>query len=155
VTQRAQQPCRDEDEIAPVRQIEQGRELFERSATLRHRERQHARRPAEAHRRLRHDPPAVRTDLGRPPGGVGEIEVDVALVLGGADMDHPLRALELRPRLEQIERRVERRSTQGLPARLVIAPPQPGSKALAVDRPGLAVAVDQEVGECGAGGSMK
>ncbi len=56
----------------------------------------------EAYRQLRHGPPAVGTDLGRPPGGVGEIEVDVTLMLGDADIDHPLGALELRPHLEQI-----------------------------------------------------
>jgi hypothetical protein len=99
--------------------------LFERSSLLRHWQRQQAGRPAETHRRLRHDPPALGADLGRLPSGIGKIEVDAALVLGDADMDHPLGALELRPRLEQIKRRIERRGARGVPCRLVIAPPQP------------------------------
>jgi hypothetical protein len=70
-------------------------------------------------------------------------------------MDHPLGALELGPRLEQINGRMERRDARDVPGRLVIAPPQPGSKALAVDRPGLPVAVDLEISVCGAGGGME
>ena len=37
---------------------------------------------------------------------IGEIEIDVAVMLGDADVDRALGAIELRPRLEQIERRV-------------------------------------------------
>jgi hypothetical protein len=78
--------------------------VFERPSRLRHRQRQHARGPAEAHRRFRYDPPALRPDLGRPPRRVGEIEVDVAFVLGDADVDRPLRTIELRARFQQIQR---------------------------------------------------
>jgi hypothetical protein len=131
VTQRGQQPCRDQDQLVPPRQIEERRELFQRPSPLRHRQRQQAGRPAEAHRRLRHDPPAVGADLGRPPGLIREIEVDAPVVLGDADMDHPLGALELRPRLEQIKRCVERRCARDVAGRLVITPSQPESKPLA------------------------
>ena len=139
-----------------LRQIEQRRELFERSSPLRHRQRQHAGRPAEAHRRLCNDPPALWADLDRPPGAIGEIEVDVALVLGDADMDRPLGAVELRPRLEQIERRVERRSARGVarsPRNSAAAARR--RKRSAADRPGLAVTVDHEIGKGGAGGGVK
>src|SRR5262249_38907645 len=68
---------------------------------------------------------------------------------------HRLETIELRPRLEQIERCIERPCARGVPGRLVIAPPQPGSKPLAVDRPGFAVAVDLEISVCGAGGGME
>jgi hypothetical protein len=54
----------------------------------------------------------------------------VPLVLGNADMDHSLRALELGPRLEQIKRCVEFRRARGVAGRLVMAPPQPGSNRL-------------------------
>jgi len=60
-------------------------------------------------------------------------------------MDHPLGALELRMRLE-------RRCTRGVAARLAKAPPQPGSKPLAVDRPGFSVAVDIGISVCDARG---
>ena len=51
---------------------------------------------------------------------VGEIEVDVAGVLRGADVDYPFRAVELRPCFKQVERRPDLRCTRRLPGRLVI-----------------------------------
>ena len=74
--------------------------------------------------------PSVGPDLDRTPGSIGEIEIDAAVVLGDADMDRPLGTIELRPRLEQIERRRERCCARGVPGRLVVAAPQPGAKAL-------------------------
>jgi hypothetical protein len=35
---------------------------------------------------------------------IGEIEIDASGMLGGADVDRPFRAVELRPRFEQVER---------------------------------------------------
>jgi hypothetical protein len=34
---------------------------------------------------------------------ISEIEMDVSGMFGGADVDCPFRAVELRPRLEQVE----------------------------------------------------
>jgi hypothetical protein len=39
---------------------------------------------------------------------VGEIKIDVAVVLGDADVDGALGSVKLRPRLEQIELRADR-----------------------------------------------
>ena len=65
---------------------------------------EHARRPAEAHRRRADDAPALRSDLDRAPAVIGEIEIDVPRMLGEADMDRPLGTIKLRMRLEQVER---------------------------------------------------
>ena len=44
------------------------------------------------------------SDVDGTPLLIGEIEIDVAGMLGDADVDGTLRSVELRPRLEQIER---------------------------------------------------
>ena len=67
-------------------------------------QRQHPGGPAEAHRRAFDDPPSVRSDVDGAPVLIGEIEVDVSGMLGGADVDCPFGAVELRPRFEQVER---------------------------------------------------
>ncbi len=68
------------------------------------RQRQHAGRPAEAHRGRSDHLPAVRPDLDRTPARIGEVEIDAAGMLGEADMDRPLGSIELGAGLEQIER---------------------------------------------------
>ena len=60
--------------------------------------------PAEADRRTSKHAPSIGSDLDRAPLLIGEIEIDVAGMLGDADMNGTLRSVELRPRLEQIER---------------------------------------------------
>ena len=65
---------------------------------------EHARRPAEAHRRRADDAPALRSDLDRAPGVISEIEIDVAGMFGEANMNHPLGTIKLGVRLEQVER---------------------------------------------------
>jgi hypothetical protein len=67
-------------------------------------QRQHAGRPAEAHRRRADDAPALRSDLDRTPALIGEIEIDVAIVFGEANMNRPFGTIKLGVRLEQIER---------------------------------------------------
>ena len=74
---------------------------------------------------------------------------------GDTDMDRALGCIELRPGLEQIERRADRRRAQGLPGLLVITAPQPAAQAFAADRPGFPVALDPQIGKGGAGGGMK
>ena len=112
-------------------------------------------RPAEAHGRTFNDPPSVRSDIDGAPVLIGEIEVDVSGMLGGADVDCPFRAVELRPRFEQVERRPDLRCARGLPGRLVIATAQPGPKPFAADRPGFSVALDDDIGKCGADSGVK
>ena len=70
---------------------------------MRHRQRQHAGRPTEAHRRPADHAPALRSDLDRAPAFIGEIEVDVAGMFGEANMNRPFETIKLGVRLEQIE----------------------------------------------------
>ena len=65
---------------------------------------QHADWAAEADRRASNHAPSIWSDLDHAPLLIGEIEIDVAGMLGDADMDGVLRTVELRPRFEQIER---------------------------------------------------
>ena len=76
-------------------------------------------------------------------------------MLGDPDRDLALRTIELRLRLEHIERRVQRRRAGRIPGPLVILLPQPGAKALAAQRPGFSVAIDDEIGKCRAVGRME
>ena len=69
-------------------------------------------------------------------------------MLGDPDRDLALRAVELRLRLQHIERGAHRRRGRGIPGAFVILLPQPGAKALAAQRPGFAVAIDDEIGKC-------
>jgi hypothetical protein len=75
-------------------------EGFNRPALLRQRQRQHAGWPAEAYRRTSNHAPSIGPDLDCAPVLISKIEVDVASMLGDADVDGPLRSIELRPRLE-------------------------------------------------------
>jgi hypothetical protein len=69
----------------------------------RDRQRQHAGRPAKAHRRAFVHSPAVGSDFDGTPMLVGEIKINVVLMFSDADVDGALGSVELRPRLEQIE----------------------------------------------------
>src|SRR5262245_8578768 len=126
-----------------------------RSAWLRHRERQHARWPAEAHWRASDHSPPAGTNLDGAPTLVRKVKVNVAGMLGDADVDRPLRGVELSLRLEQIERRPDRLGAQGLTSLLIMATSQPGPKPFAADGPGLPLTIDQDIGKCGACGGMK
>jgi hypothetical protein len=46
---------------------------------------------------------------------ISEIEVNVASMLGDADVDRALRSIELRPRFQQIECRTDFSCARGLP----------------------------------------
>ena len=48
--------------------------------------------------------PSIRSNVDGAPVLIGEIEIDVSGMLGDADVDRPLGAVELSPRFEQIER---------------------------------------------------
>jgi hypothetical protein len=99
-TEGGQQPGADQDKFVLVPQIEERRQLGERSTTLRDRQGQQSSWPAKVHRRLADHLPSVRTDVHRTPACVREIEINVTIVLGDPDMDGPFGAIKLRPRLE-------------------------------------------------------
>src|SRR5262249_10502094 len=84
-----------------------------------------------------------------------QIEVDQAVLLGEADRDLALRTIELGLRLERIEGCVQRRRARRIPGALVVLLAQPGLKALAAQRPGFPVAVDDEIGKAGAVACVK
>jgi hypothetical protein len=84
-----------------------------------------------------------------------EIEMDVSCILGEADVDGALGRVKLRPRFEQIEILGDRLRAYGASRGLVVAPTQPGAKALAADWPCFPVTIDQEIGERGAGGGVE
>ena len=100
--------------------------------------------------RWRADPPSVGADFNATPELIRQIEIDQAVVLGEADRDVALRTIELGLRLKHIEGCVERGRARGIPGALVVVLAQPGLKALAAQRPGFPVAVDDEVGKAGA-----
>src|SRR5262249_21385856 len=81
---------------------------------------------------------------------IRQVEVDQAVVLGEADRDVALRTIELGLCLQHIEGCVERGRARRIPGALIVVLAQPGLKALAAQRPGLPVAVDDEVGKTSA-----
>ena len=76
-------------------------------------------------------------------------------MLGGTDMDGPLRAVKLCARFQEIECRADVGGRRGGPGLLVVPLPQPTAKTLAADGPGFAVIVDWNIGKGGATGGMK
>ena len=73
----------------------------------------------------------------------------------GADMDGPLRPIELSVGLEQIKSRPDRPGTWRLAGGLIVPAPQPGSEAGTPNRPCFPVPVDHEVCEGGAVDGVK
>ena len=72
-----------------------------------------------------------------------------------ADRDLALRTIELGLRLQHIERCVQRGRARRIPGALVVLLAQPGLKALAAQRPGFPVAIDDEIGKAGAVACVK
>ena len=64
-------------------------------------------------------------DCDGAPVLVRQAEIALFAVLGDADMNRALWAIELRLRFQEIKRRADGRGARGLPGRLVLAPPQP------------------------------
>src|SRR5439155_10703585 len=102
--QGCQQPSHDQDKVVSAGQIEKRCEILDGAACFRCWQRQHARRSAEAHWWRADDPPSVGSDLDGAPALIGEVEIDVAGVLGEANMHYPLEAIKLSLRLKEIER---------------------------------------------------
>jgi hypothetical protein len=76
-------------------------------------------------------------------------------VFGCTDVDGPLRPVEQRSCLQQVERRPDLRCARGCPGRPIVAAPHEQLKPLATDGPGFSVAGNYDVGKCGAGGGVK
>jgi hypothetical protein len=66
---------RNQHEIISAREVEERQECFERSAVLRNRQRQHAGRAAEAHRRNFVHVPALGSDFNGPPAQMTAVHV--------------------------------------------------------------------------------
>jgi hypothetical protein len=62
-------------------------------------------------------------------------------------MDHAFGCIEMRLRLDHVQRRLQRLGTWRALGRLVEAARQPAAEAPSADRPSLAMAVDVEIGE--------
>ena len=110
---------------------------------------------AEAHRRIVDHAPAGGVDLDRPPRLVAEIEIEPAVQPADADMDDAFRRIEMRLGLDHVQRRLQRLRTRRAVRLLEEAARQPAAEALGADRPGLAMAVDVEIGEAGAVGGVE
>jgi hypothetical protein len=106
-------------------------------------------------RRVLGDPPSNGADFDAAPEFIRQIKVDAAVVLGEADGDVALRTIELGLRLKHIERCVERSRARRIPGPLVLVLAQPGPKALAAQRPGFPVTVDDEIRKADAVACLK
>src|SRR5262249_20116939 len=125
------------------------------SAPHRKRKWLHPSAAAEPDRRVLGDPPSVGADFDATPEFIRQIEVYQTVLFGKADRDFSVRTVELGLRLKHIEGCVERGRARGIPGALVVVLAQPGQKALAAQRPGFPVAVDDEVGKAGAVAAVK
>jgi hypothetical protein len=154
-SQRPQQPCHDQHEVVFTSKIQKRRQRLNGSAPQRERKWLHAGAAAEPDRRVLGDPPSVGADFDATPELIRQIEVDQAVLLGEADRDFVLRTIELGLRLKRIEGCVQRGRARRIPGPLVVLLAQPGPKALAAQRPGFPVAVDDEIGKAGAVACVK
>src|SRR5262249_45501378 len=85
----------------------------------------------------------------RPPGLVAEVEVKPAVQSTDADVDLALRRIKVRLGFNHVERRCQRLGTRRSLRRVVETTSQPTAEALGADRPGLAMAIDIEIGKTG------
>jgi hypothetical protein len=76
---------------------------------------------------------------------IGKIQIDAAFVRRGADMDVPLRPIELSSGFEEIKKQSDGPGTGNAAGFLIVLAPQPGPKAGAPDGPGFPVPVDHEI----------
>ena len=145
----SQRPGDHQHEVGVGLHVEEGAQRLDRSAGHWHRQRLHPGGAAEAHRRIVDHPPAGGIDLHRPPGLVAEVEVEPVVQPADADMDDTFGRVEMRLGLDHVERRLQCLGTRRALRRLKEAACQPAAEALGADWPGLAMAVDVEVGEAG------
>ncbi len=89
--------------------------------------------------------PARGADFHRLPCRVAEVEVNSLVELADANINSPLRGIEMRPRLDHAEHRFQRLRTRRTARRLEEEAREPVVKALGSDRPSLAVAANFEV----------
>ena len=76
-------------------------------------------------------------------------------MFGDSDVNRALRGVKLGARLKQIERRPDCLRARGASGLLIVSTSQPMSKLSAANGPGLAMAIDREIGEGGAVGVVK
>src|SRR6516165_5207743 len=79
----------------------------------------------------------------------------IGVKLGEAERDLALRTIELGLCLKHIEGCVQRRRARRIPGALVVLLAQPALKALAAQRPGFPVSIDEKVGKAGAVACVK
>jgi hypothetical protein len=154
-SERRQQPRHDQHKIVSAWQIQKRAQRLDRASSFRGGDRQHACRPAKAHRWGFNDPPSIGSDFDGAPTFVSKVEIDAATLFADADKHRPFRRIEERAGFEQIERGANRSRIERSPGCFVMAAPQPGPEHGAADRPGLTLAVDRNVGECGSGSGVK
>ena len=91
----------------------------------------------------------VGVDLDRAPRRIAEIEVELAVQAGDANMNRALDGVEMRLGLDHVERRLQRLRIRRAIGLLEEGARQPAGEALRADGPGLAMAVDVEIGVAG------
>src|SRR5215468_7306286 len=105
--------------------------------------------PAERQR------PAIRPALSGRLANLCRRGRDITVVFGDSDVNRAFRGVKLGARLKQIERRPDCLRARGASGLLIVSTSQPMSKLSAANGPGLAMAVDREIGEGGAVGVVK
>src|SRR3984893_8701442 len=93
----------DQHKVISARKVEERLEGLNGPALLGYGQRQHPGGSAESHGRASHHLPSLGSDIDGAPVLIGKIEIDASGTLGGADVDYPFGAVELRPRFEQVE----------------------------------------------------
>ncbi|MGH7089299.1 MAG: recombinase family protein [Stellaceae bacterium] len=145
VAQSRQQKRHDKHKIGLARGVDKGSQFVEGTARHRDRKRPHACRPPEPHRRLGDDAPAVRVCFDGAPFCIAEVEIDAPAMPGHAHVHRKLGTVENRLRLDDPQRRGQRLTVgRAAPVRIKKAL-QPPLEAAALHRPGLAMAVDDEI----------
>src|SRR6516162_1981425 len=100
---------------------------------------------AETYRRIVDHAPAGGVDLDRPPSLVTEIKIEPTVRSADADMDDALGRIEMRLGLDHVQSRLQSLRARCALGRLEEPARQPAAKALATDRPSLAMAIDVEI----------
>ena len=149
IAQAGQRPGDHQHEVGVGLHVEERSQRFDRSAARGDRQRLHARGAAEPDRRIVDYPPALSVDLNRPPVLVAEVEIEFSVEPTHTNINDAFRRVEMRLRLNDVECRLQRFRTRRALCRLEETAREPAAEALGADRPGLAMAVDVEVGEAG------
>ena len=96
--------------------------------------------------RIVNDAPAGGVDLDGAPILIAKVEIEPPVDPADADMNLPFQRVEMRLGLDHVKRRLQGFRTRRAARFLEEAPRKPTPETLGADRPGLAMAVDVEVG---------